>query len=277
MEVLELTQKEQLIERLRKGEEQLSYSSLKCFGESPKNFIAYKLKEKVTTDAMLYGSLVHCLLLTPDLFFDQYRVIDDTDICLEIGGAKPRATTKYKEWYQIQLELNKGKEIIDTSLLEDVKKSVDAINNNYPASRILNHCDQAETLIEWNYRDFNFKGYIDKMKRGKLILDLKTCQNAEPVMFQKTIINSDYYLQAAMYSTGIKEKLPYYIIAVDKSGGVSVHLLEEKLIEFGMERYNYLVKKLGECILNDSWDRSYDFYSIHKDGIYRCDKPSWLK
>lgn len=276
METLIQDPKELLIERLQKGEEKLSYSSLSCFAESPKHFIEYKLRQKVQTDAMFLGSVVDCLLLTPSLFPERYFVLNDLEKCNEIGGAKPRSTNKYKEWYQLQLSLNKGKELVEYEVFFTAKKYVEAIERNVPANKILSIADTAQKEITWRFDNYTFRGFIDKFKERTLVIDLKTCSDATPSKFQRTIIDFDYYLQAAMYLTGIDEDLPYYIIAADKNGGVSVHLLDKKLIDFGKERYKYLVEKFNTCILLDAWDRSYDFYSSRKDGVFVATKPGWL-
>jgi len=53
----------ELLKRIQSKEETLSFSSLKEFATSPKNFIKYKLKErKKPTDAVLEGSVCDALL-----------------------------------------------------------------------------------------------------------------------------------------------------------------------------------------------------------------------
>jgi hypothetical protein len=57
-----------IISGLMSGESHLSYSSLKAFKKSPIDFINYKMGKKETTDAMLFGSMLHCLVLEPQDF-----------------------------------------------------------------------------------------------------------------------------------------------------------------------------------------------------------------
>src|SRR4051794_5238924 len=87
-----------IVSQLLKGEMRLSYSALCAFKESPAKFVQYKMKQKVTTEAMIFGSMVHCLILEPGDFDNRYFTLDDTQKCNDIGGAKPRATKAYKEW-----------------------------------------------------------------------------------------------------------------------------------------------------------------------------------
>src|ERR1700722_5883559 len=85
-----------IIEMIMRGDMMLSYTALANFIDSPKDFADYKLQKKEPTKAMIYGSMVHCLVLEPRDFLNRYYPLDDEMICMEIGGAKPRATKKYK-------------------------------------------------------------------------------------------------------------------------------------------------------------------------------------
>ena len=55
---------------------------------------------KTSSKAFDIGSAFHCMVLEPEEFSNRYFVVNDEEICDEIGGKKPRMTKKYKEWYQ---------------------------------------------------------------------------------------------------------------------------------------------------------------------------------
>lgn len=253
----------------------LSYSSLSAFKSSPKAFIDYKLGIKEETDAMLYGAMLHCLVLEPDDFFNRYHCLDDRDICVQIGGAKPRATKAYKEWKEVALAEAGNKILAETDEYLAAQIAANNIRYNRASSKVLALAEVKEKPIEWEFKNFCFKGYIDG-DGEKAIFDLKTCPDANPEKFQREIMNRGYYLQAAMYLYAEGKPKDYYIIAVDKKNGVSVHKLEMALIEHGMNEYNELLDKFNHCILTDSFDQSHDFYSPRFDGIFMCEKPSWL-
>ena len=263
-----------IVDKLMKHESALSYSALSNFKESPKCFIDYKLRKIEQTDAMLFGSMVHCLILEPDDFKNRYYVIDDAEICSDIGGAKPRATNKYKEWYEGEVQKAESKTVIESKDFESANILALNVRYNSASSKVLKKAEQHEKPIEWFYKNFKFKGIIDGI--GDFVFDLKTCADASPKKFQRDIISMDYYLQAAMYLKGIGEIKPYYIIALDKSGGVSVHQLTETLLTFGMEEYDRLIEKFNECILNDDFNKNYEFWAERWDGVYNADKPGYL-
>ena len=275
---------EMIVENLMSHRTHLSYSSLSAFGESPKDFINYKIRKREQTDAMAYGSMVHCLVLEPDDFENRYLAFDDTDFCesLKAGGAKsPRATNAYKDWYA-QQEAGLGDRIMVSPVEFNHAKIVAGnVIHNRASAAILRMCPNHEKAIEWIYQNFLFKGFID-LDGDSAICDLKTCADAEPRKFQREVVNMDYHLQAAMY---IKADMllrntdrmkDFYWIAVDKKGGVSAHQADKHLLESGMERYEKLISSFNECILSDRWDESYDYWSERWDGIYKAEKPSWM-
>lgn len=266
---------EAIVNNLMSGESHLSYSSLSEFKKSPKDFIDYKLKEKTETDAMIFGSLVHCLVLEPLKFEERYMVLDDMDICIQIGGVKSRATKAYKEWKEVAILEAKGRTIISQKTYNQASVISELIKNNRATKKILSDCTGREQPIEWEYKNFKFKGFIDLLG-DKIICDLKTCSDAKPKKFQRDLIDRGYYLQAAMYMHGIGKQMPYYIIAVDRKGGISVHQLSDHLIEHGMKEYEELLNQFNRAILSDSFFESYEFFSERFDGVYIADKPAYL-
>lgn len=272
---------EKLIQLLMNGETHLSYSSLKNFASSPKEFIEYRLREKKQTDAMLYGSMLHCLVLQPEDFFNRYHTIDDTDIVNELiagGAANARATKKYKEWYIIEAAKGAGKEVVDPQEYKHAKIVADNVIHNRASRKVLQMMSRRETGIEWSYKNFKFKGFIDADDSKIVMADLKSIPDADPKKAYWEIINNYHYLQAAMYIYGMAQNgveiEDYYIIAVDKLGGVSVHELDHNLLEYGMKEYERLLDAFNTCILTDSWEQSHDFWSKRRDGLFVADKPS---
>jgi hypothetical protein len=265
---------QEIIGKLMDKEDCLSYSSLCAFIDSPKTFIDYKLGKKEQTDAMLYGAMLHCLILEPHDFFNRYFCIDDTDKCEEIGGAKPRATKAYKEWHS-GMTANAGKKtIIKPGEYEHAKIVAENVLHNRASRKVLSMAKNHEQKVEWEYINFKFKGFIDG--EDEVIIDIKSMADACKKKAQREIVDNKHYLQAAMYLTARGVDKDYYIIAVDKKGGVSVHLLNKQLIAQGKQEYKFYVNKFNECILDDAWNQSYDFYADRWDGIYTAEKPGWM-
>ncbi len=274
-QLLDINMTDQIVENLMAHRSHLSYSSLSAFGESPKDFIDYKLRKKEQSDAMAYGSMVHCLVLEPADFENRYMAFVDDEICAAIGGAKPRATKQYKEWLSEQEAGLNGRIMVSPVEYRHAKIVSDNVKFNRASRAVLDLCPRRELPIEWEYQNFMFKGFID-MDGDSAICDLKTCADASPKKFQRDIVAMDYHMQAAMYMHAQGKMKDFYHIAVDKNGGVSVHQMDKHLLEAGAERYERLIGRFNECILMDGWDQSYDFWSDRWDGIYKAEKPAWM-
>lgn len=263
---------DEIIKKILRHEDILSYSSLSQFAETPADFIKYKMQLKVQTDAMIYGSMVHCLVLEPGKFNSRYFVMDDNLIIEQIGGAKPRATSAYKAWANEKRAMAGEREVVSAQDFKDAHGTSQAISYNRTARVILDLCQEREVKIEWEYLNYKFKGFIDG-KGNKNKFDIKTVQDANVKKVRWSIIDMWYYGQAAMYGVG-SDSLDdnYFIIAADKKGGVSCHQLSKNLIERGRKEYEYYVNKFSECILSDSFNSSYEFFADRWDGIYDADK-----
>lgn len=224
---------------------------------------------------MIFGSMVHCLILEPKEFENRYFILEDTEICSQIGGAKPRATNAYKEWKSEQESKAGERTIISKEDFEAANYMALNVKYNRAASKILNQATEHEKNIEWELKNFKFRGIIDG-EGEDIIFDLKSCADASPRKFQRTIIDMDYHLQAALYLKGVGVKKRYFIIAMDKNNGVSVHELSDSLIEHAMNEIESLLDKFNECILNDEFNTSFDFWAERFDGIFIADKPAYL-
>jgi hypothetical protein len=257
----------------------MSYSSLSNFKESPKSFIDYKLKAYKETDAMIFGTMLHCLVLEPNEFELRYFVLKDSEICSQIGGAKPRATKAYKEWKQEQEQKANGRIIVEPEDAIQAKTMSYNIRNNRAARVVMSKAKEREKKVEWEYLNFNFRGILDGY--GEIIFDLKTCADASPKKFQRDMITMDYHIQAALYLMAV-EKKPYYIIAADKSGGVSVHNISDSLIQYANDEIQKVMSFFNAACLQvlsgkpDVFDESYEYWSERFDGVYVADKPAYL-
>lgn len=266
---------ERIVASLMSHEGHLSYSSLSAFKSSPRDFINYKLGIREETDAMLYGAMLHCLVLEPADFFNRYFILDDLSICNQIGGAKPRATNAYKEWKKVALQEAGEKIMVETADYEAAKIAANNILYNRASRKVLDLAPEREKPIHWEFKNFKFHGKIDGTG-DVLIFDIKTMPNAAPKEAQREIIKRGYHIQAAMYLYAEGKVKDYYIIAADRKNGISVHKMERALIEQGMEDYDKLLDAFNECILKDAFDQSYDFWADRYDGIFMCEKPSYM-
>jgi hypothetical protein len=281
MEVLTQTQNllaMEILEKIIRQQDHLSFSSLNAFRRSPLDFIRYKLGIREETDAMVYGSMAHTLILRSHLCDEKYLIKDDFAIRQEIGGAKPRATNKYKEWFA-NWEASAGDRIIvdqeDYLLAQSIATGTKL---NKASAKVLYGPEGqdgiCEVPIEGEFLNFLFKGFIDKLFPTYAI-DIKTCADAEKKKFQRTILDKGYYIQAAIYKLLCPQIEEFYFIAVDKMGGISVHRIDKRLMRQGIADFKELCKCFNHCYLTEGFDRSFDYWAEIRDnkfdGIFDCE------
>lgn len=277
---LHQARKMELIAKLQRGDFNLSFSSLSQFAISPRAFINYKLGERTTTDAMAMGSIVHCLVLEPDEFSSRYAVGPEANLATKVGKEAFSAfldqylpvgwewTNKADLIRQVMATCNI--EVVTNSVYEEAKMRAKAIMDNQAARWVLNQIGETEIKVEYTINGFKFKGAIDGEGPSARI-DLKNYPSAVIRPVERDLIWGDYKMQAYCYGEARGAK-PYYIIAVDGDGEVSVHGLSPKLIADGGERLDFLTRHFQRaidesCIFPDVWDMSQDFWLYHSNGI----------
>lgn len=282
-----------LMKRLQSKEETLSYSSLKAFAKSPRNFIQYKLAtKKPQSDSQIFGSLCDCLLTEPETFENKYVVVDNvpsTDnqigFCNSlISGStaeeakklnNPRGDAKeLAEMYAPYINaLKSGKLSVSTSTKEQAQKIVDNLYKSELVMQYINACSGFQVKTEWTFSGWKFKGFKDAVGTN-LILDFKYAADSEPDKFERDIFKFDYFMQAGMYVDSDEGFPEYYLIVYDKSMNFSVLKIDVSLISYGIRKYQYLVKKMEQCIKENRWSESYNFFDVQQRTVF---KPKWVK
>lgn len=283
----------QLIGRLQKKEEVLSYSSLKEFGKSPRNFINYKLKPKTPqTESQIFGSLCDCFLTTPDKFEDMFVLVlnfptsdNQKGFCNDMinGKTKEEAySNNYKVggvdkvWESLgnYVEAIKSAKMVCTKQQkEDAEKIVENLKKSDLVMQYIDSCTKFQNKKEWTYKGWKFKGFTDA-EGTRLIIDFKFSKDADPDKFERDIINYDYFMQMAMYSEADGTIPECYFIVYDKSLNFSVIKIDYSLLSYGSRKYKYLVEKLTQCVRENRFTESYNFFDVQQRTVY---KPKWIK
>ena len=268
-----------LINGLLNQEKHLSYSSLSAFKKSPLDFLHYKFQQREATPAMAFGSMAHNFILQYETFFSNYYVIDKDapkrPTIAQYNAKKPSDDTLAAIEYWDDLEQESfGQILITHNDLNELDKISNSLFKNAAAMHLIIKCKDFEKEYDFNHDNFLFKSFIDA-EDSNIRLDLKIVQNAEPKKFQRDAIAYGYHIQAAMYELA-GGKRDYYLIALDRNGGVSVNKLSDELIAHGMQQINNLLENFNRCILEDAWLQSYEFYSTRADGAYEFELPKYL-
>ena len=222
----------------------LSYSSLSQFSKSPNHLLSYWAREFEPTPAMLFGSLLHKMILEPENFNNDYAVYDGR-----------RAGAAWNEFKAV----NQEKDIVTQKEYNHAYKTYENAKGNEVFRKLLMKTTETEKRIDWTYEDVKFKGFVDMVGDG-FIADIKTTTDAG-LKFEKDLYydNSNYCLQAAMYLEAFAKGTKYYIIAVEKSEpyNVQVYELSTDIINKAAEKYHDLVYDYKEWVANGSKAESY--------------------
>jgi len=106
------------------------------------------------------------------------------------------------------------------------------------------------------------------------MIDIKTCDDASPEAFSRTIENFGYHLQAAHLTNGIRAlggpELDYCLAAFEKEApyAVATYYLGQRTLEIGQKKVQRLLHLTAACIAAKSWPG-------YQDGYRAIDIPTW--
>lgn len=256
----------------------ISNSQLTAFKRSPAHWLQYVTERKEPTAPMILGSLAHCLALEKDKLDESFFLMDLEKMPMPDKDFRTKVNAIWKEE---QMELAAGKTVIDTKMMEQAKKMVEALYNDSVAVKYMQDGKQFESKLEWNCLGLSFLGIRD-ITSDEFIADLKFVSNADPFAFKSYLFKEGVYRQGGMYLdgemngefTGDPHKRVLFI-AVESSEpfGVSVHELQPEVINFAISEYRMLSGQLKMCMDADYFP-SYQHRSIN--GSFDVFLPSYI-
>jgi hypothetical protein len=262
----------------------MSKSGLAKIKESPDH---YKNGEPYQdTPDKIWGKMYHCFVFEFDEFEKRYYTLDDSKIIISIGGAKPRGTKQYGEWYAEQEHLMVGKEIIKKDDFDRMTAMKDKLMF-HPYARMLITNGVAEKgilgTIQTPVGEIGIKLIPDYRKDGKhIVSELKTCADASKEGFQKDAAKYDYHIQAALFSDMVElllndnQRISFIFIAQEKKKPFAFNLFEASPQFIGQGRYEYemLLQLYKYCLDNDKWP-GYQVFCPNRYGLLELDLPKW--
>ena len=231
----------------------LSFTSLNKLQKSPRHFLEHYTKEFKPSQSMVFGSLVHCLVLEPETFEQRYIISPTFD----------KRTKAGKQGYKDFLTLSEGLEVVSEKEYKEALFAIEGLKSCKPALELLRDATETEKKIRFKYKGLTISGIVDGLNPN-FRFDLKTTQDASPKNFKWSVRKYCYHLQAAIYTYENKE--PFYIIALEKSGNCAVYELSENLINSGRVLFEDLITKYKKCSFLECWNQSYSFSA--PDGVH---------
>ena len=237
--------------------EGISKSGLDLIGKSPLHFWSKYLDPKRVpsepTPAMLLGTAIHAAVLEPESFANDYVVIPKFD----------RRTKEGKADYEAFInEAAAGKAIISA---DDYATCVQIQANvrRHPAAQVLLTDGEPELSVYW--RDEQ-TGVLCKCRpdwmnyKANAIVDVKSCEDASPAGFQKSIAKWGYHVQAAWYLDGLKAATGYapkafIFAAIEKTRpyATAFYYADDEMIEVGRQVYRERLDLYAGCLKQNLW------------------------
>ena len=234
----------------------ISASGLKTIFK--KSVFHYINREKFTfKTAMNFGSAVHSALLEPEK--KEILTLPDN---LNLRTKKDRLFKKEL------LRDNQDKIVITKEEKIALDQIIQNTLNNKLANNLLFTLDEIENSYYGEYQSIPCRIRPDGIKKGKYIIDIKTCQDASPKSFRNAIYKYAYHLQCCFYSEMLGyDPYEFRFIAIENKYpyDVSVYSLSDDLVENGKLAWRTAFNQWKEYIENKKVSGFY-WENINKDG-----------
>lgn len=250
----------------------ISRSELWKLRESPEKFQWYKQNPPEPTPALLFGQVVHKLILQPDSFFDDFAVAPDCD----------RRTKAGKAVYEDFLADVGDRQIVPRDLMEQAEAMAEAITRSPYAFRLLT--GKHETEHFWTDPDTGeackCRTDVETEIDGELwCVDYKTTQDASTEGFQLEANRFGYDFQAAYYSDGVEastgRRPRFAFVAQEKTPpyAVNVFIADDDFIQRGEDVARELLGIYHYCKTTGNW-----YGYLGRDNIVNVlSLPHWLR
>lgn len=232
----------------------INISKLEHFDRSAAHAREAMTHPAAPTDAMEFGTAVHCAILEPSRFAAEYVAAPEVD----------RRTTKGKQaWRDFEAE-HPDATLLDAEDFVAVSRMRDSVWSHPIAMEMLGGAGHNEVGIVFAHEETGLvcKGLLDRVG-GYLgwtwVIDLKTTPDARPREFSRSIRTYHYGAKAAYYLDGCNSVAPrtrrFAWIAVEKIPpyGVAVYEADPSAIEAGRSKYSRWLRLYEEAKRCNEW------------------------
>ena len=230
----------------------VSRSELWKLRESPEKFAWSKTHPAEPTPALIFGQIVHKLVLEREDFLTDFAVAPGSDKRSKLGK---------EEWETFQATLN-GRTVVSTADFLRASEMADAVRAHPLAAKLL--AGRHETPHFWTDPDTGeeckCRTDAETVIDGQLwIVDYKTTQDASTEGFQREANKYGYDFQAAMYCEGVQAETGqtprFAFVAQEKAPpyAINIFVADEEFVARGYDIYRELLGLYHECRTTGNW------------------------
>jgi exodeoxyribonuclease VIII len=245
--------------------EAISASGAKKILRSPMHYKLMRDQPSEPTEAMEFGTAVHCGVLEPDRYSS--RVV--------LSPTFNKRTNSGKAEFAAFCQEHAGKIVLAPAEHEAAAKCIAAVRSS-PAARRLLRGAFTEVSLFWRDGQYDVpcKARYDAINLGGIV-DVKTTRDASPQEFGKSAANFLYHVQGAQYRNGheavFNESPEFFaMICVESEPpyAVAVYDLDHVAILAGMRLMDEAMSRYREALAAGKWP-GYD------ERITTLELPRW--
>ena len=249
----------------------MSRGELVNFAVNPRRWLDGFKEDQLDTDSTRWGSMIDCLMTSPDAFDANFAVAPATYPDAKTGEQKPwtGAANFCKAWKKEQ----GNKTIIKAEMAEDAAAAVKSLRAN-EVVRELFSVSQKQVLVIGFWKDeatgmeIPIRSLLDLVppvnhpRFGKWLCDFKTARNGNPATWDRVISDQSYDWQAALYmdtytaATG-EERIDF--VHVVQENVFPFHLTEplmamsSEFLSWGRTKYRQALALYCRCLATGNW------------------------
>lgn len=253
----------------------ISRSQLIELRKSPAHFYEKYLNpnreiEKKQSKEIELGIAVHCYILEPDLFKQNY-VCAPPEITYEYKGTTREGKAErleYQKIYDDFVSKNVGKKILDAKSYETVLNIGDSLFSYQTAKNLIDG-GQFEKTIFWENKEV---GVMCKCRPDiffkNMICDLKTTHDASYPIFQRAVLNYGYHIQAAMIQEACDvagfeiNNFIYIVVETEPPHAIAIYPLSQSALVKGKTEFYQLLRVYKKCLEKNEWSREYQIREL---------------
>jgi len=220
-------------------------------------YISHSLPPCKQSEAMLRGSLLHMRVLEP-------QRLEATTI---ISPKFDRRTTRGKALsadFEVRCALQ-GRTPIEQQMAAQIDGMAKAIEQNELSRALMSGEGANEKTIAWR-DDESFVACKARMDRvtDELVIDLKTCEAANPFAFAKSAAFYGYHRQAAHYlageqmASGKLKRFVFVAVSSEAPYQTACYELAEAAIERGRFENSESLRNLAACYEHGDWSDPFE-------------------
>lgn len=233
---------------------ELSFSGLSRFMQSPAHYRHYIETPQDPTPAQKFGQAAHFGILQPEEFYKNYAMMPD---------GIDRRTKDGKAKYEEFISANLDKSIISTEDYYRVQAMTEKVLSHPIAGPLLKN-GVAERSFFWTdpVSGVECRCRPDFLRNDNVIVDLKTTEDASINSFQRSLSNYKYHIQSALYLEGITQALElksplteFVHLVVEKNPpyGIGLYTLDDKSLAKASDEIREALDQYALCLKTGEW------------------------